>query len=166
MNYQPTLLVPGTWAAGKEDPYWGTNGSFVRYLEILNWIVLARGESFWTTNLEGGIFERLFGSKAGWHRDWTSGGRHLLLELKSLPPEILAELIIICHSHGLQVVLYALAAAGCPSIKGLISVGSPDRADMQDVQAIARTKIAGRWLHLQMGDADNWSWLDIMYHSY
>lgn len=63
---------------------------------------------------------------------------------------------IVCHSHGLQVVLMA-AAAGL-RIQTLISVGSPVRADMQHIAALARPRI-GYWLHLHSDHSDRWQWL-------
>lgn len=71
-----------------------------------------------------------------------------------------AELNIIAHSHGLQVVLYA-ASFGL-KINHLISVCSPVRQDVMGVAKKARPNIA-HWRHLHSDRSDWWQWFGSLF---
>jgi len=72
---------------------------------------------------------------------------------KMIAPE---DLVVISHSHGLQVVLYA-AARGL-KIDLLIDISGPVRADMFVTATKAKLNIK-RWVHLYGGRKDRWQWL-------
>ncbi len=95
----------------------------------------------WSTDLDG-VFESD-------HVDWKAGGASLL---EYISPSLCqgariapADTTVICHSHGLQPVLYALASGLLCS--HLVSVASPIRADMQAVTKLARANVK-TWTHL------------------
>lgn len=89
---------------------------------------------------------------SGTHSDWIAGGYGLRYFLASLAPH---ERNVICHSHGINPVLYALALEGAPltPVRNLISVCSPVRRDMQGVARDAVGRI-GRWRHLASQNGD------------
>jgi len=72
---------------------------------------------------------------------------------KLIAPE---DLVVISHSHGLQVVLYA-AARGL-KIALLIDISGPVRADMMPTALLAKPNIK-RWVHTYGGRRDRWQWL-------
>lgn len=161
MTRQPCLIVPGTWSARQrrrpgEPRYFDPGGSFVELLEANDYYVLGAGNPRWSTKLEGTVVERLFWKRLvqqQWLSEWYAGGRDVCDELRRLSrPE---DLVAFVHSHGLYPLITALARADCPPIWALCSIGSPDRADMQEQMVLARDKIRGPWLHLIDG-----SWRD------
>lgn len=101
----------------------------------------------WTNNVDG--VPNLLA--AGRHRDWIAGGYALSYFLQLVPYE---DRNIICHSHGLQVVLYMLARTQLP-IRRLISVCSPVRRDMRET-AIAAVPYLNRWRHIASSQGDPW----------
>ena len=116
----------------------------------------------WTTDAAGWQFWRRWGigNKTADHRDWAAGGLALyawivppLAPERRIPP---AETRVICHSHGLQVVLYACMHG--LQIDTLISIGSPVRQDMDLVTMAARLNIR-RWLHVCSDRSDRMQWL-------
>lgn len=155
-----SIIVPGTWAFTDEKrPYYGEDGMFVDFLRAHDYEPVGVGKTYWTTNADGTLIQRIISrqtTKQGWHRDWKTGGECLGHFLETIDnPE---RLVVFCHSHGLQVALYALSAPTTPAIGALCSIGSPDRADMEGVMVKAKRKI-GKWLHMQMGGRDRWKWL-------
>jgi hypothetical protein len=106
----------------------------------------------WSTNLVIG----------GSHSEWRVAGQALFYYFVSpiregrVPP---SESRVICHSHGLQVVLYALAAG--LKLDTLVDVCGPVRADMEPVARLARKNVR-RWLHLT-GGTDLWQILGTMF---
>jgi hypothetical protein len=102
----------------------------------------------WSGDLDGtfGFLPwKWFGNKD--HRDWKAGGEALRYYLQNVPLE---HRNIICHSHGMQVVMYAvggrLGQKPLP-INKLITVGSPVRKDMAKQMAKARPHIR-YWEHI------------------
>lgn len=159
---KPYLTVPGTWSRGESgQPQWWEAGSpFTRFMASQGWWLLTLDHAIWTGDLEGGPMERylLFRwiDRGGWHRDWRHGGEVLAHALLAHVERGTAT--VIAHSHGLQVVLYALADHPDVEIPALVSVGSPVREDMRAVAAGARPRI-GRWLHRHADWSDRWQWL-------
>lgn len=101
----------------------------------------------WSTNV-GGVPNILSG---GPHSDWQSGGYALGYYLADLPFE---SRNIICHSHGINPVLYQAKLVGHP-IRRLVSVCSPVRSDMLETANEAKPLI-GRWRHIADRDGDKW----------
>lgn len=156
------VLVPGTWAWSHHDgtrPRWYKAGSpFVQFLEDHEIEVLSKARPFvWSTDLNGAWI----GGGRKQHSDWAAGGQSLSWYLDPAFPQVGLSLLpeqrqIICHSHGLQVALYA-AASGC-EIQTLVSVCSPIRRDMMDVAIAARPRIRC-WIHLY----SDWSDLTMLW---
>lgn len=132
------------------DHWYEAGHPFVQFLAS-NGIILYDPEVpfEWTGDLDGHfgwLPWNWFGSKD--HRDWKAGGRALRYYLAGIP---LKDRNIIAHSHGLQVVLYAVGGAKmtdkpCP-VNKLVTVGSPVRADMEAQVRKARPHIS-YWEHL------------------
>ena len=173
---QRYLIVPGTWAAGRAlrsatDPpdYWEPGGSLVVYLSQHGWDNVSTGRMYWDGRLQGTPLGRLVYRRkleGQMHIGWTVGGEcisHTLQTLATRPidPVDPAELIIVCHSHGLQPVAKGLADPLCPKVKGLLSVASPIRNDMQELYTLAAEKVE-RWEHCQMGSRDRLRWYGVI----
>jgi hypothetical protein len=148
------VLVAGThsWKPDCARPgWWEPSGDFARYLVEQPGIELIdRQRPFvWSTDLDGGPFEAA-------HRDWRAGGMNLYAYIvpprcpeHRVPP---ADTLVLCHSHGLQVALYAFAAG----LQGaLVSVAGPVRGDMADVAKRARPNITW-WRHIHSDHSDWW----------
>lgn len=121
---------------------------FVLSLAGQGWHVWNAADPFvWSTDVDGLGFLRLF-TGGGDKNDWRAGGKALRWYLADMTATDRAQLVLLAHSHGLQVVLEALAHSPAVSIAGVISVGSPIRADMAAVARAARPQM-GFWLHLR-----------------
>lgn len=85
------------------------------------------------------------------HSNWRAGAKALIyyLQLTEIP---LHKRNIICHSHGLNVVLYACGQEGL-KLNNLISVASPIRNDMCEIADIAQDNIEN-WLHIRDARTD------------
>lgn len=154
----PVVLVPGTWGWSDDaSAEWYRDGApFTQFL-IANGLrpFEPNGRPFvWSTRLGG------LGFGGGKMATWRAAGINLLDYLvppldpaAQLPP---SQTRVICHSHGMQVVLFA-AAAGL-KIDTLISVAGPVRADMRMTTMMARRNIR-RWVHLHSDWSDKWQWL-------
>jgi hypothetical protein len=173
---QPYGLVPGTWAAGRAlrsatDPpdYWEDGGALVVYLRQQGWENIDVGRMYWDGRLQGSPLGRLLYRRrfeGQWHIGWTVGGEnisHMIQGLATRPvdPVDPADLIMICHSHGLQPLAKGLADPACPRIKGLLSVASPVRHDMGEIYTLAAAKV-DRWEHCQMGSRDRLRWYGVI----
>jgi hypothetical protein len=93
------------------------------------------------------------------HEDWAAGGRALFSYLVPMmhpeyawPP---AKTVIVTHSHGLQVALYA-AAYGL-KIDRLLDIAGPVREDMMDIAKLARPNVRS-WAHVHSDCSDRWQW--------
>lgn len=146
--------VAGTWASRRTGEWSEVSSPFSGFLQqhgCANLCAKADVPFEWTTNLD------LFPPR---HDDWKAGGAALFYFIVPplhpefrVPPE---ETVVITHSHGLQVALYA-AAMGL-KIDRLIDVAGPVRKDMMDVAKTARPNIR-RWLHLHSDFSDRMQWL-------
>jgi hypothetical protein len=156
------VVVPGTW--GRLEDWYKPGSGWASYMAGLGCeIETFGGRPFeWSTGLDGIQFwRRLFGRvSARDHWSWQAGGAALFAWL--VPPAAPAKRIaprdvrIVCHSHGLQVVLYA-AAAGL-RIDRLLSVTGPVREDMAAIAAAARPNIR-EWRHVHSDGSDRFQWL-------
>ena len=135
------LLVAGTH--GRHDAWWRAGSPFVLALEARGHHLAAPDEPFsWATGLDGLIGE---------NDEWEAAGEYLRLWLDKHPVDI-----VIAHSHGGLVCLYA-AAAGA-TIPRLITVATPVRADLRQTREYASAHIAGFWAHIY-GGLDGWQLL-------
>jgi hypothetical protein len=122
------------------DQWWWPTSPLAQMLEDEGHEIVGLERPFvWTTNVNG------IGGKVH-HVDWRCGGESFYTYcVPPLCPDQRVrptDLAVVCHSHGLQPVLYA-AEAGL-KIECLISVSSPVRKDMADVARAARPNIK-RW---------------------
>jgi pimeloyl-ACP methyl ester carboxylesterase len=144
-------LVAGTWAWKPGDsriPWWQSGSPFCACLAAAGIPVVSTKRPFiWSTDLD---------MRQDSHMDWRAGGVNLyaylvpdLCEDRRLPPE---QTLVIAHSHGGQVALYA-AAEGL-KIDTLITVATPVRGDMAAVIVRARPNIRF-WRHIHGGWKDH-----------
>lgn len=157
MASKKVILVAGTHSWDPDHigmaPDWFEDGSpFVKML-VSNGVdvVFSNGRPFtWSTEL-GGTF--LSKNDTGlWHAAGLNLYSYVVPPLapdRCIPPE---ELVVLTHSHGMQVALFAFAAG----LRGdLVSVSGPVRGDMKKVTEKARGNI-GNWLHLHTSGWDFW----------
>ncbi len=149
------VLVPGThsWRNDGKREWYYPNSEFAAWLTAhgINVVADPTGEPFiWSTDVGGVGFGD--GDRVG----WAAAGRQLFwwcvpprCPENRIPPQ---DLIVIAHSHGMQVALYA-AAQGL-KIAHLITMAGPVRKDMRETTAIARTNIA-YWTHVH-SDRSDW----------
>jgi hypothetical protein len=154
------LLVPGTYSwRGSSGPgdWWTVGSPFRKFLSSAGIRIVGEGhqEYVWSTNL-GGINPF---SKSDLVV-WEAAGRSLFSYLvpprcpeKSIPPD---EVVLLTHSHGLQVALYA-ASAGL-KVRHLIDVSGPVRKDLRAVAEAARPNIQ-KWTHLHCQKHDKLQFL-------
>lgn len=143
------VAVQGTW--GWNDVWWQDGSAF------WNWMrrrgvepVRVSGKPFeWETGLGSSIY---FWRRWGWGRKgveaWEYAGKAFYYYCDILNFD---ECNVLAHSHGGQVALYG-AAEGI-KIRKLVTVGTPVRADLEDVLAKALPNIS-EWWHLYDKDED------------
>jgi hypothetical protein len=139
------LPVQGTAGLPKDvtKEWWYRDSPLVKELASVGHELIDPDDQFvWSTDIDG-----VFGND----RDWYAGGKALRYYLRTVP---LKDRNIICHSHGLQVVLFACADIPSLPINSLISVCSPVRKDMEQVAIKARPFI-GHWRQIYY---DGWDW--------
>lgn len=141
------VLVAGTHGLeGPTGQWWWPTSPFAQFLGQHDISLVASDPFEWSTGLNGVV---------GQPMDWVAGGTNLRQYL--VPPLCPdrrvpgAEVNLIAHSHGLQVVLYA-AQMGL-KINRLISVCSPVRWDVMRSCPEARANIKS-WLHLFSDETD------------
>jgi hypothetical protein len=155
------ILVAGThaWRADGRVAWYHPDSVFAQRLKEMGvQIVGAHSPFTWSTEL-GGV---------GFGDDdlvvWKAAGINLLhYAVPPLCPEHQipsSDLVVISHSHGLQVVLCA-AAAGL-KIDTFIDICGPVRKDMMSVAQLARPNIR-RWVHMYGGKRDRWQWFGEMF---
>lgn len=141
---RPIYYIPvhGTWAIDEDHTaWWKSTGPFALYSKRFNVVQYDKLPPFiWSSDISG--FRYNLSSGFAKHTDWKAGGWSLYYYLNQIPLE---DRSLICHSHGLQVVLYCLSF-GMP-IRNLISVCSPIRRDMDPIAEVARLRVQN-WLHI------------------
>lgn len=162
MSAQVTRFLPiaGTWSF--DDP-WYQQGPWLDYMAAHGFLPVRDedGAPFrWTTNLNGlgNLLRRIplvnrLPSVRHDEWDWRAGGDALAYFMDS-DVEI-EDRNLVAHSHGGPVVAFACARR---RIRTLITIGTPARADLQQVWTKARPNI-GYWLHVMDADADEIGWL-------
>ncbi len=149
LNY---IAVPGTWgwSLGQTKAWWQEGSPFHRFMVEHGFHQDHAERSFWSTRLDGvSLWQCLRRSQAA-RRSWAHGGKvlHHFLTEHTEPGK---KRRVICHSHGLQVVLYACAQGA--QIDRLISLGSPVRKDMRSTAELARPNIVD-WTHVASDRSD------------
>jgi pimeloyl-ACP methyl ester carboxylesterase len=142
MRYIP---IAGTWA-GKDDESWHRAGSRTdRFLQKAGLVRLADELPFWSSALSGARF------CGGSHLAWQFGADLLVRFLETVPKD---DRNLIAHSHGGQVVAYALAQGA--KVRRVVTVCSPVRRDMDAVWSV---NTAAPHLHLySIGWGDRMRW--------
>ena len=118
---------------------------------------------FWSGDVGGLLVQRVWPWTDG-HQPWKAGGRELVRFLfHRWTAEFAAGVTLIGHSHGGQVIAYALEALAyedaIPPVR-VITVDMPVRRDMQEIYAPAR-RVAATWTHLysERGLGSKFRWL-------
>lgn len=132
------LPIAGTHA-NNGGQWWQPGSPFLAYMAD-HGIRFEGYEPFeWSCDLDG-----VFWELSRRHRDWRAGGKALRYYLGGAYLPVTPD-VVMAHSHGLQVALYA-ASEGV-QIPVLVSIMSPVREDMRRVAEAARPNISW-WLHL------------------
>ena len=173
------IPIAGTWARKKNDPgSWYKAGSvFDRHLALqLGYTRVPekyQPNGFWSGDLNGLFIQKLFAKSED---DWKNGGRELARFIVRRQ-DILApaeEVVLIAHSHGGQVVAFALQMLSELPLNDnslqnirVVTVDMPVRSGrilwliprgMTKTYKIALTSVAARWTHLY---SDLWTWIRI-----
>lgn len=160
MFYLPVQGTEG-WQVDDPDPrhprnWWRAGSLLVDELAGCGIQLLDPEDPFvWSTNLDGVHFwERWpwFHSRKD-KRDWLAGGKALRWYVLGHRPMANphAPLVLITHSHGVQIAHYA-AAEGL-RIDYLLDIAGPVRADVLTETAAGLTNI-GHWMHVTDGEFD------------
>jgi hypothetical protein len=156
------MLIPGTWSSS--DEWWRASSSFARFLQLNGFELIGAERPFtWTTSVNGLLSLR----KGGKFIDWKTGGDNLYAYLEppisNIPLVSVNERNLIAHSHGGQVVRFALAAG--LQINNLVTIGTPVRDDMRPIWEKALLNIKGHWTHITSSSViDNWwSWVGALF---
>lgn len=127
------------------SPWW-------TYMATLGFAPFRTDDFEWTGSLDGISLDRMWRWLAGQqatirHRQWYAGGQalrdYVLDGIDAGQPK--DRFVVVAHSHGGQVALYAACAKTVIPI--LITVSTPHRVDMAAVIERARPHI-GFWVHL------------------
>lgn len=156
------IVVPGTW--GREQDWFRPFSPWAQYLMTQGVCVYEpSGRPFlWSTDIGGTEFWRRWGIGARYndHWDWMAGGDQLyerivpaIIPEARIPP---AETVVISHSHGAQVVAYALAAG--LKIDRWINISGPVRADMRSAYMAGRANVRKHY-HIHSDGSDRFQWL-------
>jgi hypothetical protein len=147
------LPVQGTWETRTEGSWSLPSSPLSAYLEPRGLHNLSGDGTIpyaWSTDLD---------FAQGDHQAWIAGGKALFYYLVpplnpagAWPP---AETVIVTHSHGLQVALYA-AALGL-KIDRLLTFMGPVRKDMMSIAEQARKNIRS-WRFVRSDESDRWQW--------
>jgi hypothetical protein len=161
------VCIHGTWGADFDHAghqWYEPCSPFVAYLKTQAIDASTLAGFLWSGDI-GGIAKVL---PWNWfrsidERDWRAGAESLTYFLR---PSFLrndedayvplTDRNIIAHSHALQVVTYACANG--LKINKLLTIGSPVRADMNDLYRAARPNI-GVWTHVHSDGGDKMQWL-------
>ena len=148
------IPIAGTWERKKANRWTDEGSMFDRHLESLGWDRRADQLGFWSTALAG---SRL--CLGNGHHVWQYGAgivKRFLLKNVTWDDRNL-----VVHSHGGQVLFYALANQEKPilTIRSLVTVGTPVRPDMDDVRKAAKGRVD---IHVHMysiGWGSRFRWL-------
>ena len=116
---------------------------------------------YWSGDVGGLLLQRAWPWTDG-HAPWTQGARELIQFLCRRWTEFAGGVTLVAHSHGGQVVAYAVEALGYeqPVPVHIITVDMPVRRDMVPVYEEAR-RVAATWTHLysERGWRSRFRWL-------
>ena len=161
------IPIAGTWARKKERedrerrerfgaPWYRADSLFDRTLGRLGYHrvdQLSGGPDpgYWSGDLEGTLLQQFF-SFANYRDDWLDGGQKLEVFIRNrnfLDREDVI-LTLIAHSHGGQVVAFALQRLlkNAPLNLHVVTVDMPVRRGLRSVYDDALTSVEGNWTHL------------------
>lgn len=151
----PVILVEGTFGGDWAKPR-------SRFSNMLRKHGLEPVLFEWSRNVDG-LPGWLNWWQKGQHRSWISGGKALadkIRVMKLMNPG--CRISVICHSHGVNVVIYAVLRAhdcGDPiQVDDLVSVCSPVREDMHKQANGARKYGIRRWRQIASQNGDFMQW--------
>lgn len=128
------FIVEGTWG-GK----WAKPGTAFRNMLAGAGVEVIAPPLVWTMNAAG--FWRPWDTTPD--SDWRAGGYTFGLEMSRLPFE---DRVVLAHSYGGNCVAFGMLGPSAVPIRRLITVGTPNRHDMDPVWAEAVKRI-GQWIH-------------------
>ena len=114
---------------------------------------------YWSGDVNGLLIQTLWWRQRK-HRAWREGAAELRRLLHARRREFAGGVTVVAHSHGGQVVAYALHTARPEVPISVVTVDMPIRRDMADVYEWA-VRWSARWTHLYSGRgwASRWRWL-------
>jgi hypothetical protein len=127
-------IVEGTWGGD-----WAQPGSEFRQLLEEEDIEVCEPPFVWSGDVAG-IWRP---GDNGRDSDWRAGGYAFGLRMQQIPFE---DRIVLAHSYGGNCVAFGLLGPTAVPIRRLITVGTPNRHDMDPVWAEAVKRI-GHWAH-------------------
>lgn len=133
------MIVPvgGTWSEGDDAAWWRPSSVWVANLGNAGLELLDPLEPFeWSSKLAIDAGKDATWRTAGLALKWYCYSRESNADYRE-------KLTLVAHSHGGQVVAEALRAG--LRVKRIVTVGTPVRADMQDVWTLARPHITQDW---------------------
>jgi hypothetical protein len=143
------VAVAGTWAW--KSAWWKDDSAFWRHMErYCLYPARVDGKAFkWSTDL-GNTWNPFKKRRS----DWEACGHALGYYMTALqtPPQ---HRVVLAHSHGGQGV--AMACADGLKIDRLVTVGTPVRADMDEIWKKARPNIR-HWCHVLDSKSDRTAW--------
>ena len=172
MTKQLYIPIAGTWARSRHDH----DAAWYRRGSPFDGVLTAHGyerveqdrdperpdDGYWSGAVNGLLIQR-----AAWWRDrhpaWRTGAETLRGFLRARRAELQAAggVTLVAHSHGGQVLAYALAGMQAPVCPlRVVTVDMPVRRDMAEVYLAASVR-CGHWLHLysERGWQSRFRWL-------
>lgn len=141
----PVGLVAGTWGRKPADSgsyyWWRPPSVFTANLQNAHLALVDPLDNFdWSTALDG---------VSGANDDWETAGKALYWWWAAKGRQNIS---LVAHSHGGQVVAYALAwsiKVNDPmSVAHVVTCGTPVRYEMQPLWSVAKSTIRGAWTHI------------------
>lgn len=164
------VAIPGTWGwrDRDDDRAWFREGSpFDREARRAGLYPLRPYPFLWTTRVNGIEWWRRWLAvvlperwETGDHVDWQAGAHALRTYCEA---EDFCADVMIAHSHGGQVLAYAVAA-GWIRPQLIVTVSTPPRRDMRRLYVNARMGLdrhGGRWRHVYATGGDWWQRLGV-----
>ena len=168
------IPIAGTWSRSRRDPsndelaWYDSNSAFDKLLANQGYTRVdqnpGKDPGYWSGDVGGLLVQKLRFWKEP-HTPWREGAADLRRFLYRRRVELAAGVTLIAHSHGGQVVAYALRARPL-GVNGsvvpitVVTVDTPIRRDMARVYELA-CQNSVRWLHLysERGWSSKFRWL-------
>ncbi len=168
MHYIPIAGTRAPWRGRHDRPDWYHRGSPFDQLMAEHGLLRVEQDrdpttpdrGYWSGDVGGLLLQRAWPWKDG-HAPWKQGARELIQFIFRRWTEFAGGVTLVAHSHGGQVVAYAVEALRYeqPMPLHIITVDMPVRRDMAPVYADACA--CSRWTHLysERGWRSRFRWL-------